>query len=274
LSFAYFSPALPAGMKAMSNISDVAVSASGHAFVSDYANNRIVELDASGAYVAAYGTKGSGTGKLSGPMGIAIDDAGYIYVADSGNSRIARFLPSDFTGTWQTYCTNGNGTMQLNRALGVCVKNGIIYVADSYNSRIVSFDTAGSNWNAYGTKGSGEGCFNMPCDLGMDSKGNLWVSDTGNKRVVKLVQGDTWSYGGAFGCDYVYGLAIDKYDNVFVAERMLGDVKCVTTGAVYGGKGAGAGKFTNTYGLFITCDGYLWVTDATSNKIQKTEITY
>jgi sugar lactone lactonase YvrE len=254
-------------------ISDLVVWA-GHTFVTDYYNGRIVEYDAAGSYVASYGTVGSGVNQMTKPLGIAVDASGYIYVADSGNNRIVRFLPVSGSITeWQTFGTLGSGTNQLNKPLGVFVKNSKVYVADTGNSRIVTFDTAGGNWRAYGSKGSGDGQFYNLYDVVADDAGYIWVSDTMNKRVVKLDV--TGKFITAYtGYDYTYGLAIDGYGNVFVAERQTGFIKCVNGAAVYGGKGTVTGKFTNPVGLFIGADNILWVVDVTACKVQKGQIIY
>jgi streptogramin lyase len=254
-------------------ISDLVVSA-GRVFVTDYNNGRIVEYDEAGNYVAFYGTKGSGLNKFTKPLGISVDENGYIYVADSGNNRIVRFLPVTGQITeWQTFGTLGSGAGQLKKPLGVFVKNGTVYVTDTGNSRVVTFNTAGGIWQAYGTKGSGDGQFYNLYDIVTDDAGNMWVSDTMNSRVVKL------DASGNFvtvytGYSMPYGLAIDGYGNVFVADRQTGYIQCVNGSVIYGGKGAGTGKFKNPVGLFISSDNILWVVDITSAKIQNAQITY
>jgi DNA-binding beta-propeller fold protein YncE len=50
----------------------------------------------------AFGETGSGRGRFSQPMDIALDEAGRIYVADMGNRRIVRIDELDGSG-WTEY---------------------------------------------------------------------------------------------------------------------------------------------------------------------------
>jgi hypothetical protein len=59
--------------------------------VADSGNNRIQKFDASGGFIAKWGSLGSGDGQFSNPQGMAIDAQGNVYVADSGNNRIQKF---------------------------------------------------------------------------------------------------------------------------------------------------------------------------------------
>ena len=51
------------------------------------------------------------------------------------------------------------------------------------NNRIQKFNEKGEYLSQFGTKGSGNGQFSLPFDIAIDSKGNLWVADTGNNRI-------------------------------------------------------------------------------------------
>ncbi len=79
----------------------VVVDASGNVFVSDYGNNRIMEITPSGTVIyIAGGTAGfadSGvvgvSAKFNGPTGLAIDASGVLYVADEKNNKIRKITP-------------------------------------------------------------------------------------------------------------------------------------------------------------------------------------
>lgn len=78
----------------------VAVDASGNVFVSDYGNNRIMQITPSGTVIyIAGGTAGfadTGVGvsaKFNGPTGLAIDLSGVLYVADEKNNRVRKITP-------------------------------------------------------------------------------------------------------------------------------------------------------------------------------------
>lgn len=90
---------------------------SGHVFVADQSNSRVVELDPWGQFVKAWGwgvrngqaelqsctaqtgclkgLPGSGPGQfLTGVQGMAVDSEGYVYVGDRNNHRIQKFDPT------------------------------------------------------------------------------------------------------------------------------------------------------------------------------------
>jgi len=67
---------------------------------------------------------------------------------------------------------------------------GNIYVADGYgNSRIAKFDKAGKFVKSWGSRGSDNGQFNIAHGIVIDSQGNVYVADTGNKRI-QVFDGD------------------------------------------------------------------------------------
>src|SRR5262249_35078075 len=67
---------------------------------------------------------------------------------------------------------------------------GNIYVADGFgNSRIAKFDKAGKFIKSWGSRGSENGQFNTIHGIVIDAQGNVYVADTGNKRI-QVFDGD------------------------------------------------------------------------------------
>jgi hypothetical protein len=93
---------------------------SGHVYIADQGNNRVVELDAWGEFVKAWGwgvrngapelqtctsesgcqtgSAGGGAGQLDEPQGVTVDTAGDVYVADRTNLRVEKFDPTAGVG--------------------------------------------------------------------------------------------------------------------------------------------------------------------------------
>ena len=172
---------------------DVALDASGMLYVADKGSHRILKVDADGnaTTVAGIGREGfDGDGgpataaSLSGPEGVAVDQAGQIYIADTGNHRIRVISPQ---GTIRTVAGTG---------------------------------TAGSA----GTGGPAAGAqLNWPSDVAIDSDGALYVADAGNDRVVKLVlqagSGPRISAGGVVhAASYVAEAAPGALFSIFGTE--------------------------------------------------------
>jgi DNA-binding beta-propeller fold protein YncE len=61
---------------------------------------------------------------------------------------------------------------------------GNIYVADGYgNSRVAKYDRNGKWIKNWGSRGTGQGQFNIVHGIVVDAQGNVYVGDEGNKRV-------------------------------------------------------------------------------------------
>jgi sugar lactone lactonase YvrE len=108
--------------------SDVVTAPNGDIFVADghggdESNARIVKFTKDGAFVKAWGRKGSGPGEFDAPHSITIDSQGRLFVADRANSRIQIFdQDGKFLDQWK----------QFGRPSGVYIdKNDVLYAADS-----------------------------------------------------------------------------------------------------------------------------------------------
>jgi len=183
------------------------------------------------------GKPGGGRGQFSAPAGLAVDGDGNLYVADSGNHRIQKFDgDGHFLGVLGT---PGGGDGQLNEPWGVAVDNeGNIFVADTWNHRIQKFDSSFGFQKAWGQGFVDVGQrepepleFFGPRSIAIDADGDLWLVDTGNKRVLKFSpEGDPL--------------------------------------AQYGGSGSGPGQFEEPVGIAIGPTGDIYVADAWNRRIQ------
>jgi DNA-binding beta-propeller fold protein YncE len=114
-----------------------------------------------------------------------------------------------------------------------------VYVADTWNHRIQYFDPTGKFLGKWGELGDAKGStttqpgiFWGPRAIAINAAGEVYVTDTGNKRV------------------QVFGL-----DGTF--KRM------------FGGAGGAPGQFNEQVGLSLDAQGNVWVADAWNNRIQE-----
>jgi uncharacterized protein (TIGR03663 family) len=183
----------------------------------------------------AWGSSGSEPGLFRAPKGLAMDGQGNVYVADSQNHRIQVF---DGSGVLlRQWGQEGSGPGQFLEPWGLDVDaEGNVYVADTWNHRIQVFDAQGNyvrSWGTFGqtgVPGDGELLYG-PRDVAVDGDGNVYVSDTGNKRVVK------------YGPDGVMLFAV-------------------------GGAGSETGRLEEPVGLAVRSDGTLFVADTWNHRIQ------
>jgi uncharacterized protein (TIGR03663 family) len=175
------------------------------------------------------GSAGVGNGQFTTPHNVALGPQGEIYVADSNNHRVQKFDASGkFLLQWGG---QGSAPGQFNEPWGIAVdKPGNVYVADTWNHRIEKFDANGRFLLQWGTFGDGVNqaltptMFYGPRAIVVDPDGNLWVTDTGNKRVLKFdPNGRSLGAFGAAGADpgqflEPVGIAVDSNGNIFVAD--------------------------------------------------------
>jgi hypothetical protein len=225
------------------------------------------------ATIAGNGTSGyTGDGGLAtsaeigSSYGIAVDSSGNLYIADIIHSVIRKVTAS--TGDISTIA--GNGTQgfsgdggsatsaELDEPLGIAVdSSGNLYIADSNNNRIRKVNTSGtiSTVAGNGTEGfSGDGGLatsaelNEPYAVGVDSSGNLYISDGFNHRIRKVntsgyistVAGNgTYGYSGDGGpatsaeISVPSGLAFDSSNNVYLADNGNYVVRKITVSTGY-----------------------------------------
>src|SRR3954453_981590 len=118
---------------------DVAVDAHGHVYVADSGpghvtgNDRVEKFGADGAFVTAWGTKGSPPGKFfNNPAGIAGDGQGAVCVPHPPNRPIAKCTPAG--ALLKAWGSRGAGRGQFNEPVGIAVDaRGHVYVADAGN---------------------------------------------------------------------------------------------------------------------------------------------
>lgn len=193
--------------------------------------------------------------RFSNPSGIVVDASGTAYVADSGNHTIREISPAGIVTT-------------------IAGQSGVSGYKD------------GPATNAL---------FNGPTALALDSDGTLYVADSGNYVIRKIVPAGMVSTlagrPGASGCRdgigtnavfaYIGGLALDTNHNLYVADSQNSVIRKVTPAGVvstWAGKagsqgfqdGAGTNaQFGNPQGLALDSSGVLYVADSGNNVIRR-----
>lgn len=174
---------------------------------------------------------GSGQGQLSFPRQIAVGPDGKVYAAEEFNHRVSVFNPD---GTFAfSIGQQGAEPGQFERPNGVAVgASGNIYVADTWNYRVQVFNPQGEYITSWGQKGElGTGAQAQPFDafwgpraIAVDASEQVYVADTGNKRVrVYTKDGqylrDIGSGGSGNGqLDEPSGLAVSPDGLLYVAD--------------------------------------------------------
>ena len=150
-----------------------------------------------------------------------------------------------------------------------------ILVADSGNHRVQAFDSLGNFLSEFGEFGSGEGQFNNPQGVAVDSSGRVLVADSSNNRIVALAfDGLNFTYLDAYTADLSgpTGLAVDASDRIYIADT--GNNRIVVLNpdgsflSEYTAPNDGSqGNFNLPRGLAVREDGLIIVADTGNARV-------
>lgn len=296
----------------------VAADGLGNLYVADAGNHSIRKITAAGVVTTLAGvagsqgyTDGAGTAaKFGEPFGIAADTSGNVYVADTLNNTIRKITPagvvSTLAGNGKQGSSDGTGTAaQFNEPRGVAVDSaGNVYVADYQNSLIRKITAAGVVTTLAGaarqegsTDGTGTAArFKAPNGIAVDSSGNVYVTDSGNRTVRKITSAGvvTTFAGSATGAGSAtdgtgtaarFGdprqLSVDSAGNLYVADYTAHTIRKITPAGVVttvaGTSGStGSTDGTGTAALFyypsgtaVDSSGNVYVADTSNHAIRK-----
>ncbi|HJT09898.1 MAG TPA: hypothetical protein VJ771_03865 [Candidatus Nitrosotalea sp.] len=196
----------------------IAFDKSGNLWAVDYYDNRILEyvspfknlMNASlviGQSDFTSNSDGSTKDRTNLPSSIAFDSTGNLWATDSLNNRALEFAQpfstdeqaslvigqKDFTGN-----DAGIENDSLNTPYGIIFdKSENLWITDGNNARVLEYEKPFSNgMNASAVlgqadfegmhEGTSSNMLAEPYDVKVDDKGNLWVADTDNNRVLEF----------------------------------------------------------------------------------------
>ena len=147
---------------------------------SDSNNNRIQVFNSDFTY--AHSITLHGDKQFNLPFDVSLDSDGFVYVAECGNHCITKLTT---TGEYITrFGSRGSAPGQLYNPSSLTINNNLVYVSELGNHRVSVFDTKGTFLYCFGKNRSGEREFDRPRGITTDKFGNLYVSDSGNDRLV------------------------------------------------------------------------------------------
>jgi len=244
----------------------IAVDAAGDIFISDTANNQVVELP-KGCNPASSGscqiTVATG---LSNPQGSAVDGAGDLFVADTGNNRVLE-IPTGCSGC-QTTVGSGSFTPNAVAADGA----GDIFIADSLNNKVfeVPAGCGPGQTSCQVTIATG---LNGPRGVAVDGAGDVFVADSLNNQVLEAPAGCTASQGAclltlAAGLGHPNGLAIDAAGDLFVGDTNNNRVLEIPAGCSSASCQASlGGGLSSPAGVSLDGTGNLFIADSGNGRV-------
>jgi sugar lactone lactonase YvrE len=188
----------------------VTIDSSGNLFIADYRDCLIRKVTNGGIIttVAGNGTCGSSgddgpatSAQLNHPTSVAVDSTGNLYILNSSDSTIRKVTPA---GLITTIVGNGNssfssgvnnGTASEPNPTGIAVDLiGNLYIAD-FKGCVRKITVDGAMTIVAGDKSSGfsgdggiatSARLDNPLRVVVDSTGNLFIADNGNRRIRKV----------------------------------------------------------------------------------------
>ncbi|OGS18314.1 MAG: hypothetical protein A2219_00415 [Elusimicrobia bacterium RIFOXYA2_FULL_50_26] len=266
----------------------VCVDISGNVWVADYSNHRVLRFSGTltngmnadivlgqADFVSRLVNRGGGVSAntINIPRAIASDSSGNIWVGDLGNGRVLRYSPPFSNGmdadlvigqTNFTDSTSGTDANKVSGTSGISFDpSGNLYICELDQSRAMRFSVPLSSGMSadlvlgqenFTSKSPNRGgsvginTLSRPRGLGVDSSGNVWVSDSLNSRIVR------YSVPLSSGMD---------------ADLVLGQGD-FNTDSINRGTGVGADTMYNVFGgVYIDLSGNVWVADSHNNRVLK-----
>ena len=199
----------------------------GNMLITDYSAHRLAIFDSNWDHVRYLGDIYD-SGKLLYPYDMAIDSSGKIFVADSNHNAIKIFDQNynyfgqfGFNGSGQGGFPNPAGSLRI-----AIDGQDNVYVScwSNPNFQVQKFTNSGQFISSVAVNGSGDGQFTKTAGVAVDSAGNLYVADSGSKRIQIFD-----SYGNfleTFGTpgigegqfSQIGGISLNNNNEIFVAE--------------------------------------------------------
>ena len=131
----------------------------------------------------------------------------------------------------------------------------------------------------WGSKGTGDGQFNDPWGIAVDSSGNVYVTDTSNNCVQKFDSNGTfiskWGSSGSGDGQFneLRGVCVDSSGNVYVADHVGLRIQKFSSDGTFitkwGKYGTGDGQFYYPCEIAVDSSGNVYVTEDSNTRVQK-----
>ncbi len=213
------------------------------------------QLAIDGGTASPLGTTGLGSTAGVGPAAIAVNSAGTAYIADPANNRIV--VKQAGTGPQTNLTFTGVTPATLSGPMGVALDSAAnVYISDTGNNRILEVNPITNVAQVVGNYVwvPGSACYGAPTPL-PQCPASTPSTITG-----------TTTAPPQYAFNHPQGLAVDSWNNVYVADTGNGVVVEIPSNLQLGGAAAllqyaGAPKFTKPVAVAVDSKGNIYVAD-------------
>ncbi len=207
------------------------------------------------------------------PFAIEVGPTGNIYVGEQGTGSV-----NIYNSAWQLIGSLGIGKGEFQQPTDIAIDPdptyGNVYVVDGKANVVKIYLPSGTYASSFGSKGTGDGQFDLPSAAYVSADGNVFVCDQRNNRIEVFDRVGTYirqitrSVKGT-----LQGLTGDALGRLFVADAFQGNVQVYdllgTLLTTIGGFGSGpAGQLRTPVGLRVDAFNRLLVSSFNSSRIE------
>lgn len=264
---------LPANWN-LGETSGVSVDAKDNVWVFNRGKHPVIQFDKTGKFLRAWEEA-----PVLSSHGIKVDPDGNVWLVDVAGHSVAKFTAAGrllmIIANAGRSAGDNDSEYAFNRPTGLSFRpDGSFFVSDGYvNSRVVHYSKDGKYIRHWGSKGTGDGQFDIAHDVAIDKQGLVYVADRTNSRVqVFDAQGKflrKWTDVGQ-----PWGLAYSEKENaLYIADGLNNRVvKTNLDGQVLGqiGEfGKAPGTFDFAHHMAVDSEGSIYVAEIKNWRVQK-----
>ncbi|MBK9166176.1 MAG: hypothetical protein IPM24_01790 [Bryobacterales bacterium] len=263
-------PRLPKGWN-LAECSGVAVDRNDNVWVFNRGAHPVIQFDRDGNFLHEITESG-----VQSAHGIKVDPEGHVWAVDVAGHRLLKFNPLGrllVVLGWQE--GKNDDREAFNRPTGLAfAADGGFYVSDGYvNSRVVKYSRNAEYEYQWGSKGTGDGQFDLVHDVALDAVGRVYVADRTNERI-QIFDAKGKFLGKWTGLGAPWGLAYSvREDALYMADGKNDRVlKLSLKGeilGVLGSHGKMPGQFDFAHHIAVDSSGAIYVAEIKNFRVQK-----
>ena len=251
--------------------SGVAVDKQDNVWVFNRGAHPVIQFDKNGNMLQSWGE-----GLFKSSHGIRLDADGNVWAIDVKGHIVLKLTPAGKVLMVIGRSPGNNDSKDsFNEPTGIAfASNGDLFISDGYvNSRVIKFTRDGDYLLHWGSKGEGDGQFNLVHDVTIDSAGKVYVADRTNARVQIFdasgkFLGKWTDIGNPWGLAYVSKenaiYMCDGHNNRVIKLGLDGTVQ-----GVLGSQGRIPGKLDFVHNIAVDSEGSIYVVEIKNWRVQK-----